>query len=89
MEDRDNNAKLACDYLVNIINYLINHKDKVNCSYYLGRDNTIIKLKVDRNDMGCIIGREGKNIKSLRTLLSSGFAGRRNEKIVLELSEIY
>ncbi|OGC50111.1 hypothetical protein A2716_01445 [candidate division WWE3 bacterium RIFCSPHIGHO2_01_FULL_40_23] len=51
-------------------------------------DNIInLKLKVDKEDMGIVIGKEGKTIKSLRNLLKAK-AIRENVRVNLELIDL-
>ena len=52
------------------------------------QDNIInLKLKVDKEDMGIVIGKEGKTIKSLRNLLKAK-AIRENVRVNLELIDL-
>jgi hypothetical protein len=49
-------------------------------------DASIFELKVAREDLGRIIGKQGRTAKSIRTLLNAA-ASRGNRKVVLEIIE--
>ena len=46
----------------------------------------IYELKVNKNDMGAVIGRRGSHAQALRTLLAV-ISGKRRERAVLEIIE--
>jgi len=47
---------------------------------------SIIELKVAKEDLGRIIGKQGRTAKSIRTLLNA-VASRDNRKVILEILE--
>jgi hypothetical protein len=49
-------------------------------------DTTVIKLTVAKEDMGRIIGKEGRTAKAIRTLLNA-VSTRNNAKAVLKIVE--
>ncbi len=69
-----------------IINVLVDEKEAVEVSEESGERSSVIKVRVAENDMGRIIGREGKTIKAIRSLLF--FAGQKHGKrFVLDVVE--
>jgi predicted RNA-binding protein YlqC (UPF0109 family) len=69
-----------------IINALVDEKDAVEVSEETGERTNVIKVCVAESDMGRIIGREGKTIKAIRSLLF--FAGQKHGKrFVLDVVE--
>lgn len=69
-----------------IINALVDEKDAVEVSEETGERANVIKVRVAESDMGRIIGREGKTIKAIRSLLF--FAGQKHGKrFVLDVVE--
>jgi hypothetical protein len=46
----------------------------------------VLELKVAKEDLGRIIGRQGRTAKSIRTILNAA-ASRTNRKVVLEIVE--
>ena len=49
-------------------------------------DTAIFELKVAKEDLGRVIGRQGRTAKSIRTLLNAA-ASKSNRKVILEIVE--
>lgn len=47
---------------------------------------SVIELKVAKEDLGRIIGKQGRTAKSIRTILNAA-ASRSNRKVILEILE--
>lgn len=58
---------------------LVEYPDEVEVVEIDGEHNTIIELRVAREDLGKVIGRDGRTAQSMRTLLTaaSSKVGRR------------
>ncbi|CAN5688449.1 KH domain-containing protein [soil metagenome] len=69
-----------------IVNALVDDKEAVEITEEAGDRATVIKMRVAAADMGRIIGREGRTIKAIRSLLFA--AGQRHGKrFVLDIIE--
>lgn len=69
-----------------IINALVDEKEEVEVSEEPSERANVIRIRVAESDMGRIIGREGKTIKAIRSLLF--FAGQKHGKrFVLDIVE--
>ena len=69
-----------------IVTALVDDKEAVEISEESSERATIIKLRVAAGDMGRIIGREGRTIKAIRSLLFA--AGQKHGKrFVLDIVE--
>jgi predicted RNA-binding protein YlqC (UPF0109 family) len=69
-----------------IINALVDEKEEVEVSEEPSERANVIRIRVAKSDMGRIIGREGKTIKAIRSLLF--FAGQKHGKrFVLDVVE--
>ena len=65
---------------------LVDNPDKVQVSELDGEQSTIIELKVAPEDLGKIIGKQGRNVMAVRVIL--GAAGMKLKKrINLEIIE--
>ncbi|UCH65670.1 MAG: KH domain-containing protein [Ignavibacterium sp.] len=65
------------EFIEYIIKHLVDNPDKLVVKEYTLDDNSMdYKLKVDKSDIGKVIGKKGQNIKSLRTLLSAVSKGK-------------
>jgi len=69
-----------------IVNALVDDKEAVEVSEETGDRATVIKLRVAAGDMGRVIGREGRTVKAIRSLLF--VAGQKHGKrFVLDIVE--
>jgi predicted RNA-binding protein YlqC (UPF0109 family) len=65
---------------------LVNHPDAVEVKETQGDTASVLELKVAREDIGRVIGKQGRTAKSIRTILNA-IASRTNRKVVLEILE--
>ena len=65
---------------------LVNNPDAVEVKETEGETALVLELKVAKEDLGRIIGKQGHTAKSIRTLLNAA-ASRTNRKAVLEIVE--
>ena len=50
---------------------LVDHPDEVDVVEVPGDHNTVIELRVAKDDIGKVIGKEGRTAQSMRTLLTA------------------
>jgi len=65
---------------------LVSFPDAVEVKETQGDTASILELKVAKEDLGRIIGKQGRTAKSIRTILNAA-ASRTNRKVVLEIVE--
>ena len=65
---------------------LVSHPDSVDVKETEQESAVILELKVAKEDLGRIIGKQGRTAKAIRTLATAA-ASRMNRKIVLEILE--
>jgi predicted RNA-binding protein YlqC (UPF0109 family) len=65
---------------------LVSNPDAVEVKESANDGVQILALKVAKEDLGRIIGRQGRTVKSIRTLLDAT-AARDNRRVVLEIIE--
>jgi predicted RNA-binding protein YlqC (UPF0109 family) len=65
---------------------LVNDPSAVEVTETEREDTAIFELKVAKEDLGRVIGRQGRTAKSIRTLLNAA-ASKSNRKVVLEIVE--
>jgi uncharacterized protein len=65
---------------------LVNDPDAVEVKETEGETASVLELKVAKEDLGRIIGKQGRTAKSIRTILNAA-ASRTNRKVVLEIVE--
>jgi predicted RNA-binding protein YlqC (UPF0109 family) len=80
---RSNMLKELVQY---IVTKLVDQPDKVEVSEVSGEQATIIELRVAAEDLGKVIGKEGKTARSIRTLVHAA-ASKERKRAVLEILE--
>ncbi len=65
---------------------LVDFPDQVNVAEVVGEQTTVIELKVAKEDLGKIIGKEGRTARSLRTILAA-VSTKLRKRSVLEILE--
>ncbi len=65
---------------------LVDFPDMVNVAEVEGEQTTVIELKVAKEDLGKIIGKEGRTARSLRTILAA-VSTKLRKRSVLEILE--
>lgn len=80
---KDRKMKEFVEY---IVKNLVDYPDKVRINEVGGTHTLIIELSVEKSDIGKIIGKKGKTINAIRTLLMS-VASRNGLRVNLEILE--
>ena len=74
------------DLLQYLAKSLVSHPDSVEIKETTNDDTSVFEVKVAKEDLGRIIGKQGRTAKSIRTLLNAA-AAVGNRKVVLEIVE--
>ncbi len=72
--------------LLSVVRMLVEHPGDVCLTQLQGATLTIFELRCNNSDIGKIIGKDGKTVGALRTLLGV-MAARQGRKAVLEVVE--
>jgi predicted RNA-binding protein YlqC (UPF0109 family) len=74
------------DLVEAIARALVDHPDEVQVRAVDGEQVTVLELRVHPDDLGKVIGRQGRTAKAIRTLL--GAAGMKlHKRLTLEILE--
>ena len=65
---------------------LVDMPENVEVNEIVGEQTTVIELKVDKSDLGKVIGKQGRTARSLRTILNAASTKLR-KRSVLEIIE--
>ncbi|HNT57738.1 MAG TPA: KH domain-containing protein [Syntrophales bacterium] len=65
---------------------LVDHPDNVDVSEVVGEQTSVIELRVAKEDLGKVIGKQGKTAKAMRTILSAA-SSKLHKRAVLEIIE--
>lgn len=69
-----------------IARMLVDLPEKVHINEITGENTTVIELKVAKEDLGKIIGKQGRTAKAVRTVLN-GASTKLRKRTVLEIVE--
>ena len=75
------------DALIRLVQLMVDEPDDVVLDEIPGRDSTLFELQVAPDDLGKVIGRQGRTARSLRSLLSAR-GDEDGEHYELEIVEI-
>ena len=65
---------------------LVNNPEAVQVKETESENASVFEVRVAKEDLGRIIGRQGRTAKSIRTILNAA-ASRTNRRVVLEIVE--
>lgn len=74
------------DLIKYIAQALVDHPDQVAVSEVEGNQTSVLELKVAKEDLGKVIGKQGKTARAMRTILSAASA-KVKKRTVLEIIE--
>lgn len=72
------------ELLTQIVTKIVDNPGDVSVTEVEGERAAILELRVNESDVGKVIGREGRIINALRTLVKAA-AGREDKRITIEL----
>ena len=61
-------------FLEEVVKGLVDHPDAVNITEVEQERTTVYELRLDPSDVGRVIGRSGRTVNAIRTLLQAGSA---------------
>jgi len=67
-----------------MIKGIVDKPDKVSVNQIIGEKTSVFEIKADPDDIGKIIGKQGRNIKSIRTIVNAA-AQRDNKRVIIEI----
>ncbi len=74
------------DLIKYIAQALVDHPEQVEVSEVEGERILVIELKVAKEDMGLIIGKQGRKAQAIRTILGAT-SGQVKKRTILEIIE--
>jgi hypothetical protein len=79
-------AEAMKDLINRIAQAMVDHPDQVQVTEVEGNQTTVLELKVSKEDLGKIIGKQGRNARAIRTILGAASA-KLKKRTVLEILE--
>ncbi|MCB0350550.1 MAG: KH domain-containing protein [Bdellovibrionales bacterium] len=65
---------------------LVDNPDDVEVNEIVGEQTTVVELKVSKEDLGKVIGKQGRTARSMRTILNAA-STKLQKRSVLEIVE--
>jgi predicted RNA-binding protein YlqC (UPF0109 family) len=73
------------EFIEYIAKHLVDHPDKVDVAENMPEENKVVlSLKVESDDVGKVIGKQGKTAQAMRTLLTA-VAAKDGKRAILEI----
>jgi predicted RNA-binding protein YlqC (UPF0109 family) len=74
------------DMIEYIAQALVDHPEQVSVRTLEGNQTSVLELKVAKEDIGKVIGKQGRTAQSMRVLLNA-VSSKLNKRFVLEILE--
>ena len=74
------------DLIEYIAKVLVDNPDNVSVTELEGKQTSVIELRVAKEDLGKVIGKQGRTARAMRTILGAASA-KLNKRSVLEILE--
>lgn len=74
------------DTIEYLLKSIVDYPDKLKISEVMREKVTVLEISADPSDMGKIIGRQGRVIKAIRTIVKAATI-KENKKTMIELIE--
>ncbi|MBF0205716.1 MAG: KH domain-containing protein [Oligoflexia bacterium] len=74
------------DLIENVSRALVDIPGAVEVNEIQGEQTTVVELKVDKSDLGKVIGKQGRTARALRTILNAA-STKLKKRSVLEIVE--
>jgi hypothetical protein len=69
-----------------IVQTMVDNPEEVEVSEIEGDQISVLELRVAKEDIGKVIGKKGRNVRAIRTILSAA-SGKTKKRTVLEIIE--
>ena len=73
--------------LEDIVKSIVDKPDEVKININESENTIVYELNVGEGDLGKVIGKKGRNVNSIRTLLSASNAKEGGKRAILEIIE--
>jgi predicted RNA-binding protein YlqC (UPF0109 family) len=74
------------DLITYVSKSLVDLPDEVKVTEIVGEHTTVLELRVDKTDLGKVIGKQGRTARALRTILNAA-STKLKKRSVLEIIE--
>ena len=75
------------ELLETMVKAIVDSPDEVNVSITEGEDTLVYELRLGDGDLGKVIGKKGKNIGAIRTIIFAASAKEGTKRSIIEIIE--
>ena len=75
------------ELLIEMVKAIVDKPDEVDINLTESENTNIFELRLGDGDVGKVIGKKGKNVMALRTILSAATAKAGGKRSILEIIE--
>jgi len=86
VREHDRDVSEMKEFIEFLAKSLVDHPEEVEVRRIDGEKTVVFELRVNKSDIGKIIGRNGRTIRAIRTLLTTT-AAKHGQRAVLEILE--
>ncbi len=86
MSSAQNSAQLVKDMVEKIAKTIVDNEQDVKVNIVEGERTAIVELRVNKDEVGKVIGKSGRIVKAIRALVSAASA-KYNKRIILEVPD--
>jgi hypothetical protein len=70
------------ELIKHIVQALVDHPEQIAISEVEGKQSTVLEIKVAKEDVGKIIGKQGRTAQAIRTILNAASAKAKKRTII-------
>lgn len=74
------------DLMTYVCKSLVDMPEEVSVNEVIGEQTTVLELRVDKSDLGKVIGKQGRTARALRTILNAA-STKLKKRSILEIIE--
>ena len=74
------------ELIKHIVQALVDHPEQIAISEVEGKQSTVLEIKVAKEDVGKIIGKQGRTAQAIRTILN-GASAKARKRTIMEIIE--
>jgi predicted RNA-binding protein YlqC (UPF0109 family) len=74
------------ELIKHIVQAMVDHPEQIAISAVEGKHITVLEVKVAKEDIGKIIGKQGRNAQAIRTILTAASA-KTKKRTIMEIIE--
>jgi predicted RNA-binding protein YlqC (UPF0109 family) len=86
VQDMEDATPAMCKLIRTIAQSLVDNPESVQVDVVEGQQTTVLELKVAKEDLGKVIGKQGRTAQAIRTLLGA-VSNKAKKRAVLEIVE--